>query len=337
MFYIALLALAAKKFGTPRFLGAVRVTAYVGGISLILGAVSIHKAHAALNEKGMEFGEGMLSLASTMKDPHTFRLNGQAVHTNAATSLEGVSGVLDKYEANCKASAGGDVPVWDQIPDTTKMPPKDLKMLVMPILRQTVGKKGMIACFVPNDPAAPHTARAMQEAIQDFEETGNLNALGKFRYAYVRETPTGSTVFTVWTDGNFNLKALMPPPGQDAEGSDPVVMMRPQQASRTFTGTVDGMPYRVYGYRTSESPKQAIDEYDAQMESAGWLSVANPIFEGSPHEGTEGRSFISDSKGFAGVVSAIKSPDGDTMVGIAEVTDGVVHSPTQQPKDSDGF
>jgi hypothetical protein len=37
------------------------------------------------------------------------------------------------------------------------------------------------------------------------------------------------------------------------------------------------------------------------------------------------------------VVSAIKSPDGDTMVGIAEVTDGVVHSPTQQPKDSDGF
>jgi hypothetical protein len=338
MFYLALLAFAAKKVGTPRLLGVARVTAYAGGISILLGAVGIHKARAALNEKGMEFGEDMMSLSSMLKDPHTFRLNGQAVHTSTATTLEGINSVLDKYEANCESSLGGNAPVWEGIPDTSKGPPKDAKPLsVMPIMRQSVGNKGMIACFLPNDPLAPHSERALQEAIHDFEETGNLSAVGRFRYAYVKESATGSTVFTVWTDGDFSLKALMPPRGQDAQGTDPVVMMRPTKSERIFTGTVDGIGYRVYGYRTKESPKEAIDAYDAQMEGAGWLSVTNPIFEGMPHEGNEGRSFINQAQGFAGVASAIKTPEGDTMIGIAEVSDGVVHPPTQQPKDSDGF
>lgn len=340
MYYLALLGFAAaKKIGTPRLKGVLRVAGYTTGISLVMGAFCVHKARADLNEKGMQFGENMASIAGLIQDSHTFRLNNQEVHTSVASTLDGVTTVLDKYEANCQAALGGQAPVWDQIPKITKEPaPASMKLSMAPILRQESSHKGMVVCFIPNDPKAPHSERSLQLALHEFEETGNLSAIGKFRYAFVKEGPTGSTVITVWADGDFNLKALVPPKdGSDTPGADPTVMTRPANGSRIFTGTIDGMGYRVYGYRTTDTPAQAIAAYDAKMEQAGWLSVKNPIFEGMPHEGNEGRSYINPDKGLAGVVSATLSPDGKTMIGVAEVTDGTIHSPTQTAKEADGF
>lgn len=337
MFYVALYALAAKKFGGARVSGALRVAAYTTAVTVAFGAIGAHKARAAVAEKGLEFGEDMASLASMVKGGNTFRLNDQVIHTSNTDSLEGMKAILDKYETVCRANGGADAPVWKGLPDTTGEPPKDGGGLtMMPILREESHGKGMVACFVP-DQSREHSERSLQAALQEFQDTGNLGAVGRFRYAYVREGATGCNITTVWTDGSFNVKALMPEDGQDARGADPTMMKRPEKVSRMFTGTVDGLPYRVYGYRSKEDPKTVIDAYDHQMEGAGWLSVSNPIFEGMPHEGSEGRSYIQSDKGVGGVISAIRSPEGDTMVGVAEVTDGVIHPPTAQAQDSDMF
>jgi hypothetical protein len=336
MFYVALYALAAKKFGGARFNGALRVAAYTTAVTVAFGAIGAHKARAAVAEKGLEFGEDMASLASMVKGANTFRLNGQVVHASSTDSLEGMKTILDKYDAACRANGGAEAPVWEALPNTAGEPPKDGgNLTMMPILRQETQGKGMVACFVP-DKSREHTSRSLQAALQEFQETGNLGAVGRFRYAYVREGTTGSSITTVWTDGSFNVKALMPEEGRDAQGTDPVTMKRPGNVLRMFTGTVDGLPYRVYGYRSKEDPKTVIDEYDHQMESAGWLSVANPIYEGMPHQGSEGRSYIQSDKGLGGVISAVRSPEGDTMVGVAEVTDGVIRPPTA-PKEADTF
>jgi hypothetical protein len=338
MLNFALYTLAARKIGGSRLHGALRVTAYATGLTLVLGAVGAHKARAALGEKGLEFGEDVASFSSMMKDAHTFRLNGQTIHTNSATTLEGVTTVLDRYEGICKSATGGDTPVWTTLPVMTDEPPKKpAKLSTMPILRQQVGEKGMIACFVPRDSSGQHSQRAFSEALKEFKETGNFSAIGMFRYAYVRGSNTGSMVITVSTDANFNVKALMPEAGKDTQGSDPSVMIRPDHADRLFTGTIDGLPYKVYAYRTHDSVSQVIGDYDAKMEKAGWLSVNNPIFEGGPHEGNDGHAYINGDKGFAGVVSAMGGANGDTMVGIAEVTDGKIQAPTSLPKDADGF
>jgi hypothetical protein len=338
MLQIALFAYAAKKLGSSKLHGALRVAAYAGGLTLVLGGVGAHKARAALNQKGLEFGEDIASLSSMMKDAHTFRLNGQTIHTNSGTSLEGMTALLDKFEAQCKASTGASPPVWNGLPEVTSEPPKNHATLtMMPILRQETGRKGMVACFVPSDSSGEHTERAFAAALKEFQDTGNFAALGAFHYAYVKESTTGSMVITVSTDGDFNVNALLPVEGGDTAGADPAVLMRPGNANRVFTGTIDGMPYRVYGYTTHATAKQAIDAYDAQMEKAGWLSVNHPLFEDSQHQGNEGHAYISDTKGFGGVVSAIDSPNGLTVVGVAEVTDGVIHPPTAKPTDADGI
>jgi hypothetical protein len=342
MFHLALIAIATKKYGSVKVRGVGRVLAYSAGLSLVIGAVGIHKARAEVGEQGLKFGEDMVSLAPMMQDVKTFHLNGQVVHTAATTSLEGVNAVLDKYEASCKSALGQDAPVWDSLPDTSKEPTSKqreagMMLSTVPIIRQVNHDKGMIACFVPTKDSPTHTKRALGEALADFQKTGNFSAIGKFRYAYVKESATGSMIITVWSDGDFSVKALMPEPGQDAQGEDPTVMMRPEQGQRMFTGTVDALPYKVYAYRSKLAPAAAIQAYDDAMEKAGWMSVKNPVFEGMPHVGSEGRAYIHSDKGVAGVVSATLGPDGTTTIGIAEVTSGKIQTPIQGPKDSDGF
>jgi len=255
MFQLLLFGILAKKLGASKIRGALRVAGYTVGVSAALGAVGVHKARAAFEEKGMELGADMATLSSLVHNANTFTLNGQRIHMGTSTTLEGMNTVLDRFEASCKAAEGGNVAVWNSVPDMSTATPEEKaaagSLTAIPILRTQKGNKGTIACIVPSAASTPHTARAVATAVDTFSETGHLSELGKLRYAYVTEGRTGTSVATIWTDDDFNMRALVPEDGSNADtpGTDPSLMKRPAQAQRLLTGTVEGMAYRIYAFK----------------------------------------------------------------------------------------
>src|SRR5450432_2318642 len=143
MFQLILLGIVAKKFGSSRVRGFARVAGYTVAVSVALGAVGVHKARAAFQEKGMELGADMATLSTLVHNANTFTLNGQRIHMGTATTLEGMTTVLDKFETSCKAAEGGDVTVWNSIPEmTAENKGKYQGLTAMPIVRTQNGNKG---------------------------------------------------------------------------------------------------------------------------------------------------------------------------------------------------
>jgi hypothetical protein len=343
MFQLVLVAALAKKLGASRLRGAVRVVGYTTAVTLAVGTVSVHKARAAFEEKSMDLGADMASLASLVGDAHTFTLNGQRIHMGTATTLEGIDAVADKFESSCKTAEGGDVPVWDSIPDVANKPDaekaKTADLTAIPILRHKEGNKVTVVCFVPSSASVPHSARAVAAAVDSFQQTGHLSAVGKMRYAYLSTSATGTSVATIWTDEEFDIQALVPKAGtsEDTPGSDPALMARPQQSQRLLTGSVEGMPYRIFAYNVQGTPQTAIANYDDQMIKNGWLSLNDPAYENAPHEDAEMRGYMVKD-GRQGYVVAFSDKEHHTMMGVVEVgPEGLAKMPTKPAADSDGF
>lgn len=316
MIVFALYAAALKRIGAPRIKGAVRVLAYTSVVSIAVGAVTAHKAEAALGEQSLAIGENFANLMGNMQDAHLFNINGQTVHTSSSHSLEGKKALLDKFEAACKAEEGGDAPVWNEIPDhpeQSALPTSTLSSLI-PIVRHDQGDKGTVVCITPTKTASERT---LHDSWKAFQASGNLNEIGRLRYVFVTEGTAGSTVLMIWTEGDFNMKALMPQPGHDSPGEDPKVLMRPQGSNRIVNATVAGLPYQVYGYQSSDSTDKVMADYDKQMFAAGWMSVANPMMVDAPNAGGIGHAYMKN--GAIGYVTASPGPDGHTLIGMAEV------------------
>ncbi len=343
MFQLILFAAMAKKLGASRLQGAIRVAGYTAAVTLVVGTVSVHKARAAFEEKSMDIGADMASLGSLIGDAHTFTLNGQRIHMGTATTLEGIDAVADKFESSCKTAEGGDVPVWDSIPDIANQPEaakaKAANLSSIPILRHKEGNKETVVCFVPSAASTPHSVRAVAAAVDSFEQTGHLSAVGKMRYAYITTNATGTSVATIWTDEEFDITALVPKPGANADtpGSDPALMARPEQSQRLLTGTVDGMPYRIFAYNVQGTPQSAIASYDDQMIKKGWMSLNDPSYENAPHEDAEIRGYMVRD-GRQGYVVAFSDSEHHTLMGVVEVgPEGMAKLPTKPAADADGF
>ncbi|MGH7284077.1 MAG: hypothetical protein ACRELY_21330, partial [Polyangiaceae bacterium] len=226
MIQLALMAVAANKIGLHRIKAVGRVLAYTTGVTLVIGAIGVHKARAAVAETGFQVGQDLAAVAPFLKNTSTINVNGQRVHFSSAESLEGTTAILDKFQATCQQAGAADAAVWTNLPTT----PEDIKALKaehkldkMPVLRQEQGRNGYIACLVPTKTM---TADAFRAATRSFLEDHKSLQLGRLRYATVKESPTGSSVITVWTDEDFDLGALIPDPDHDkAGGVDPQIML----------------------------------------------------------------------------------------------------------------
>lgn len=334
MIQFALMAVAAKRLGFERVKAVGRVVAYSTGVAILFGAVGAHKARAAMTETGYQVGQDLAAVAPFLNNQSTINVNGQRVHFSAAATNEGVTAVLDKFQATCQQAGGADATVWSSLPTT----PEDIKALhadkltQMPVLRQQQGSKGFVVCLVPT---TSMTAESFRAATVGFIHDHKSLQLGRLRYATVNESPTGSSVVTVWTDENFDLGALVPDPDHDKPGVDPEVMLRPSDAVRMMSGTVEQLPYKVFLYDTKLSPKEAIDSYETKMIAQGWASIQVPQSMAMPHDGFELRSYMKD--GFVGYVTASKSPKGTTIVGVGETAKLPPAGGSSKLSDADGF
>lgn len=327
MIQLALVAVLAKKVGTKRLHAIGRTTVYTGAVLFLLGAVGLHKARAAVAEKGLQFGDDMAALGPLLQDVKTLDVNGQVVHVSTASTLEGTKAVLDRFEASCEKGQGGGAPVWNSIPETKDVVNSGTALTKIPIFRTQSGERGMIACLVPTTDAKTRDASIRRYLAGD---TDTLSA-GKLRYAHVSGGATGTSVITMWTDEAFDIGALMPDPDHDKPGSDPGVMLRPADAHRMLTSKAEGLPYQIYAYQTKQSPKEAIDSYDKEMIANGWVTIGLPQMAVVPHEGAEAHAYMRN--GFIGYTTAATGVDGMTFIGVAETAK--LPKPSQADKAGD--
>ena len=131
-----------------------------------------------------------------------------------------------------------------------------------------------MACLLREEPEHSRKAEIVSR-LQRFAETGDLAAIGRLRYVYARETGPGqSHVVAAWTEGSFDVGALLPPKlGGDTPGSDSRVVPRPADAVRLLTADVEGVPYAVRLYDAAGAPEAFMAGYEASLLDNGWSKV----------------------------------------------------------------
>ena len=215
------------KLPRKKLFGSIRVLTYGLVVSAGLGALTIRSAVADAEDQSMQLGRKLSDLGDLLRGGREFRLNGQTIFFATSKTDEPVKNVLDRFEAHCNKSRAFDALEWKSLGDLkgTDIPRDENHMSRFGVTRKEDASAGdgMVVCFTRDNGATDFL-----KALKTFEASGDLHDLGDVRYAHVQKTKNrGTLVQTMWTEGSFNIHAIMGTPGQDSMGSDFATIPRP--------------------------------------------------------------------------------------------------------------
>jgi hypothetical protein len=116
----------------------------------------------------------------------------------------------------------------------------------------------------------------------------------------------------MWTDGSFNIHAIMGTPGQDTPGTDFVGLPRPIDSTRKITAEALNTPYAARIYDSTASGDAVIGDFSKKMESQGWITIASPDLKGQA--GDDGRLYTKVETAEQAVLAVKKNGDHTTVV-----------------------
>lgn len=303
--------------------GLLRVFGYFTVIGVGASFCSLRAAHAEVKTNTLQVGRQMAELArGNQAEVNRLTINGQSMYVGSALADDSMKDVLDRYEAHCRANPGQPASAWRELsskPGGEKL--KDTPFGSNGVMRTEQGDEGTVVCFTKGDDTKPTAL----EALKSFADTGELGALGKLRYVYVKKTDRGSTlVLTAWTESKFNLAELTPEEGKDVAGSDFEHAPRYPGSTRVLATRLDGTPYGVNVYKTGANVGEVLGFYDTEMKKNGWFGFdpTELVKEDPDHKRGEGRLYEKD--GVVLTIGAHVEPDNGTFVslGLAGTTAG---------------
>jgi len=302
--------LLLNKVSKKRIFGTARVLAYGMVVATAMSALTIHNAVADVHVQSLELGRKLADVQDLMQTTNEYRLNGQRIYFSSSTVDEPVGTVLDRFESHCNKSLAFDS--WKSLAalqnsKNGSATPSSLTdhLGVMRTEDKKVGD-GAVMCFTGDK--GPQN---VLKALQAFTESGDLHDIGDLRYVHAQRQGQQTSIQTVWTDGSFNLNAIIGKPGRDSIGSDFATLPRPVNSTRVMTAEAVGTQYAARIYESTSAPDVVLDSYVSTMVSRGWSAVGSP----NAHfvDGTDGRVLLHPESGEQAVVSVSKSKD-RTMV-----------------------
>jgi hypothetical protein len=275
--------------------GLLRAGAYVAGLSVLCTAIQIRSAKAEVQDRTLELGRQMITLAqATQHDVNRVLLNGQTMWIGSSLTEDSPKNVLDRYEAHCTANAAQTANEWRDLANKADAP-VEKKFLKTGVLRGGNEKEGTITCFTKTGASKP----SLTDAVKAFAETGDLGALGAARYVYVRPgSSEGKTVvLTAWTDDKFNILDLMGEEGKDVPGAEFPEIPRVPDSTRVLSARLEGTPFGMNVYRNKEDPKKVAKYFDDALVLQGWTALDPEIEkkEGSEDGPQVGRLYERDN------------------------------------------
>lgn len=265
-------------------LRTMRVSAYLGCVSIVVGAVGVRAAYGEAKKRAMVLGDELAQLTANDApgEVSTLRVNGEAIHVASATTRAPFAEIVDRLEKACREHADGLTPAFADL-DGSMKPGVALPALGGPgagTVREVHGDKGLVFCFAagrPDDAAGLSGQRDFVSRLQGFSRTGDLGAIGRVRYANVRSVGTAdhplTQVVAIWTDEHFAIRSAFPAKG-DAPGSDADHVVRLPGSRRLLTAASDGAPYSVRAYEATMPVERALATFDAEMPTLGWTADA---------------------------------------------------------------
>jgi hypothetical protein len=274
--------------------GLIRLTGFLLVVSAVSAVYTLRVARAEIGNKSIVVGREMIALADSAADEdksevHKLVLNGQPVYMTSTMTNDDVPTVLARYEKHCNENRAHSTELWQELAKNNQEGKKldaDSPGGAMAesggTLRSGNGAEGTVLCFV----RAPESKPTLKEGLATLSETGELNAVGKVRYAYAKKTASGrSHVLAVWTHEKFNVKEFMPEGEKDVPGYDFPQVPRPEDGTRIFSIHMESAPYGVNVYQAKGvSPEKTVAAFDQKLTAEGWYALD---IESYPKRNTE--------------------------------------------------
>jgi hypothetical protein len=286
-----------------------RLGVYCAVVSLGIGLLAARSVYGDVASSALSIGHELGKMEDAGKR-RPLRINGEAIYVGAVTVDTPVVEVLDRAEAGCRSRSAGAVRDLDGVPESVRahLPQGSA---ASGVLRENRLGRGVVACLVRDDDTPGLGLKDLTARLSALAGSGDLAEVGRLRYVFAETTASGRTrVVSAWTEGSFNLYAILPKAGSDAPGTDAADAPRPPRAQRILSADIEGVPYGVRLYDTPASPAEVIGVYDREMAGRGW----EPAF-GTPGDGPDQRAYTRPGAD----LMVITSKDGErTVVSVIE-------------------
>jgi hypothetical protein len=258
--------LRIRRTGGLKLRALLRLTLYLGFLAVCSAAYLAHSVHAELGEQALSIGRELDRAPRQLPGTTTLRVNGQEMSLNSSVIGQPVDEVVDRFIKLCGKSSGGmRQDLAAAIASGAKLPNSE----EFGMFRSERGQRDATAACV-----ARGGSGGMKALVSDLGralESGDLGALGQFRYVYARKARHGSGthVISIWSHGSLKLAQMFPDRG-DVTGSDLVEGARPPASVRVLSAEGVNNTYQAVFYESREPVASALDGYGRALEQKGY-------------------------------------------------------------------
>jgi hypothetical protein len=254
--------------------GTTRVALYGMVVAAVVAFFALRAVRAQAAEGALSLGRELVPFKDLLHGVHRVSLNGEPMYVASAVTDQRMGQVLDRWETECASQSGGLAEQLDALPAEAKKAVEKQAPAAwanrLGIWREERDTEGSIICLERRE---GHGLLDAIHALTTFAKTGDVAAIGNFRYVYVRATDTGAThVLTSFTEGSFNVFKVIGRGGVEPAGTDPPETPRPPESSRMMSAEVDRM-YGTYVFASAKAPGDVFDFYRAELPGKGWQFV----------------------------------------------------------------
>lgn len=271
---------------------AARMTVFGLGVSACIGGFAWTSARGQVDQEFLDIGADVMRYrdADWQGDVRELHLNQQRMFASLGVTNRSVANVLDHFEGVCEGRDGGMGEALAAIATSRPASRANARWAI----RRELGDEGYVACIDVGErelPFAELTAR-----LRRFQESNDVHDLGNLRYAYAhhgRQEGDGVMFVAMWTEGSFDLDAMMPETG-DAPGVDVDGVARPPAARRTMTISEAGVDHRATFYEgSSMSAWELAAFYRTELANGGYHLLVDP----PTHEQNDDATLVAERDG----------------------------------------
>jgi hypothetical protein len=221
------------------------------GLCLLLAAAAVAKTEAALTH----LAENMLRIPDShyTLQPRRISVNGLSMAYETGYSKRTFEEVSEHFARACRERSGmlGNDAGQKQLRKLARERPGILSGADV-----TESARGrVIACI--DTQGVSWFGETMLERLHVFADSGDLSAIGTFRYALVKRTSYGAHFVTFWTEGPAPLLKMFPPTG-DVPGADHPILSRVGACRRILS--VNSEELRAVAFEHPQESQQAVVE-----------------------------------------------------------------------------
>jgi len=259
---------SARRRPRFRLLATIRVLALLGMMSLISLWALLRATQASAADVLVQLGNQLMLLPDAHYGSGVRQLwiNGLSLNLQSGWSEKDPIAVSAQFRAACAARSAMQL----DAAESAKVAPLKAAGWFQSALDGVMVRQGeagtSIICL--DAMSKPWDVLSIAEAAERFVQTGDLQALGRLRYALVRRSSHGSVFLTLWTDGSTRLLEQFPR-DRDAPGVDFPDVARVSGSQRFLSARLSDSLLAIYAHRTA-TVEEVAEQYREALKTGGY-------------------------------------------------------------------